>query len=130
MGLEFDFSSVIAKFEELERKAQKEIATNALNAGADVILEGPKGQKETAPKNTGELEESLDKGQVKGTGSKAKINVGIENANEDVVRYGFYQEYGTENMIGKKWMKSAWNNSIKEASEAIKKSIVKDLTSK
>ncbi|WP_270940884.1 HK97-gp10 family putative phage morphogenesis protein [Romboutsia lituseburensis] len=124
MGLEFDFSSVIAKFEELERKAQKDISTNALNKGAEILLEG---QKETVPKDIGELEASLDKGKIKGAGTKAKITIGIENADEDVVRYGYYQEYGSEVMIGKKWMKEAWNKSIKQASEAIKESIVKDL---
>ncbi|MDB8794273.1 HK97 gp10 family phage protein [Romboutsia sp. 1001216sp1] len=127
MGLTHNLQEVLDRLEELERKAQKEIATNALNAGADILLEG---QIETAPEDTGELKKSLDKGKIKGTGTKAKITVGIENASEDVVRYGYYQEYGTENMIGNKWMKKAWNKNIKQASEAIKESIVKDLTSK
>lgn len=127
MGLTCNFQEVIDRLEDLERKAQKDIATNALNKGAEILLEG---QIETAPEDTGELKASLDKGKIKGSGIKSKITIGIENANEDVVRYGYYQEYGSEVMIGKKWMKQAWNKSIKQASEAIKESIVKDLTSK
>lgn len=127
MGLTCNFQDIIDKLEELERKAQKEISTNALNAGADILLEG---QIETVPEDTGELKASLDKGKIKGSGTKSKITVGIESDNKDVIRYGYYQEYGTENMIGKKWMKKAWNKNIKQASEAIKESIIKDLTSK
>lgn len=124
MGLTHNFQDLIDKLEELERKCQKEITSNALNNGADVVLEG---QKETVPKDTGELEKSLDKSKVKGSGTKAKINIGIENAKDREVTYGYYQEYGTENMIGKKWMKKAWNNKAKEALEAIKESIIDDL---
>lgn len=123
MGLEFDFSSVISKFEELERKVQKDISTNALNKGADIML---KAQIDNAPEDTGELKSSLDKKNLK-IGTNASIEVGINSGDEDVIRYGYYQEYGTESIVGNKWMKSAFNNSIKEASEAIKESIIKDL---
>lgn len=124
MGLKYDFSALLDKLEDMEKKIQKDVATNALNKGADVLL---KAQIEKAPLDSGELTASLDKTNIKGNGLKSKINVGIENGDKDTVRYGYYQEYGTENMVGKKWMKSAWNESIKEANEAIKESIIKDL---
>lgn len=115
---------MIDKLDDLERKAKGNIATNALNKGADVIL---KGQIEKAPEDSGKLKSSLDKTGIKGNGTKSKIQIGIENGDKDTLRYGYYQEYGTENMVGKKWMKSAWNDSIKKANEAIKESIIKDL---
>lgn len=124
MGLTYDFGTLLDKLEEMEKKIQKDVAINALNKGADVIL---KSQIEKVPIDSGELTASLDKTNVKGNGNKAKINIGIENGDKDIIRYGYYQEYGTENMIGKKWMKSAWNEGIKEASETIKESIANDL---
>ncbi|CEK33582.1 HK97-gp10 family putative phage morphogenesis protein [Paraclostridium sordellii] len=124
MGLTYDFGTLLDKLEEMEKKIQKDVAINALNKGADVIL---KSQIEKVPIDSGELTASLDKTNVKGNGNKAKINIGIENGDKDTIRYGYYQEYGTENMIGKKWMKSAWNEGIKEASETIKESIANDL---
>ncbi|EQK42913.1 hypothetical protein C672_1857 [[Clostridium] bifermentans ATCC 638] len=124
MGLKYDFSALIDKLDDMEKSIQKDVAKNALSKGADVLL---KAQIEKAPIDSGELVSSLDKTNIKGNGLKAKINIGIENGDKDTIRYGYYQEYGTENMVGKKWMKSAWNEGIKEASDEIKESIVNDL---
>lgn len=124
MGLRYDFSALTNKIENMEKSVQKNVANNALNKGADVLL---KVQIDKVPMDSGELVSSLDKTNIKGNGLKAKINIGIENGDKDTIRYGYYQEYGTENMVGKKWMKSAWNDGIKEASDAIKESIVNDL---
>lgn len=123
MGLEIDFSSVIAKFEELEKRAKQNMSKKALDKGSNIILEA---QKITVSKDTGELEKALDKGKFK-NGVNSSIEIGIESGNEDVTRYGYYQEYGNSNMLGKKWMKIAWNNSIQDASDAIKESIKEDL---
>lgn len=126
MGLEFDFSSVISKFEELERKVQKEISENALNAGADIPLQE---EIDNSPEDTGELKANLGKKNLK-TGANASIEIGVNSSDRDIIARAYYTEFGSEVMIGKKWMKTAFNNSIKEASEAIKESIIKDLTSK
>lgn len=122
MGLECDMSSIMQRFEEMEKKAQKDLSKKALDKGSDIILQS---QKETVPKDTGALEESLEKGNFK-SGNNASVEIGI-NGDEDVVRYGFYMEYGTENMVGKKWMKRAWNDSVNDAAEAIKESLKEDL---
>lgn len=125
MGFEIDFSELIDKLDEIERKLKTEIIDNALEKGADVILES---QKETVPVDTGHLEQSLGKGKISGSGTNKKITVGIEKYGDDEsIRYGYYQEYGTSDMVGKKWMKKAWNKSVSEANKAIGESLAKDL---
>ena len=124
MGLEIDFSTLIDKLDEIERKLKTEIIDNALEKGADVILES---QKETVPVDTGHLEQSLAKGKIIGSGTNKKITIGIENGDDESIRYGYYQEYGTSNMVGKKWMKKAWNKSVSEANKAIGESLAEDL---
>ncbi len=123
MGLEIDFSTLIDKLDEIERKLKTEVIDNALEKGADIILEA---QKETVPVDTGHLERSLGKGEISGSGTNKKITIGIENGDESI-RYGYYQEYGTSNMVGKKWMKKAWNKSVSEANKAIGESLAEDL---
>lgn len=89
MGIDVDFSKLIAKFEKMEKKAQKDLAKQCLEKGSDIILDA---QKSTVPVKTGALLESLDKGNMSGGGTSAKVNVGIENGNEDTVRYGFHDK--------------------------------------
>ena len=124
MGFEIDFSALIDKLDEIERKLKTEVIDNALEKGADVIL---KAQKEAVPVDTGNLQGSLDKGDKTGSGTNRKITVGIENANDELIRYGYYQEYGTSDMVGKKWMKKAWNKSVSEANKVICESLAEDL---
>lgn len=129
MSMIFNFDEVYEKLETLERKASNEIAENALNKGSEPVLEA---QRETVPirkgPKGGKLRRSLDKGKISGSGTRKKIQIGIENAKEREVIYGYYQEHGTSSMIGKKWMKRAWQKSVKKANEEIKKSLVQDLT--
>ena len=124
MGFEIDFSELIDKLDEIERKLKTEVIDNALEKGADIIL---KAQKEAVPIDTGNLQDSLDKGDKTGSGTNRKITVGIENGNEESISYGYYQEYGTSDMIGKKWMKKAWNKSVREANRKISESLAEDL---
>ena len=129
MGISFDFNEIHNKLEELDKRVSNEIGKNALEKGSNIILEA---QTESVPvrKGTegGKLKRSLDKSSIKGTGYKKKIQIGIENAKEREVLYGYYQEYGTSSMIGKKWMKRAFQKSIKNANEEIKNSIIEDLS--
>ena len=86
MGFEIDFSELIDKLDEIERKLKTEIIDNALEKGADVILEA---QKETVSIDTGHLERSLGKGELSGSGTNKKISIGIEDGDEDSIRYGY-----------------------------------------
>ncbi|HBH1807389.1 TPA: HK97 gp10 family phage protein [Clostridioides difficile] len=125
MGLEWNgFNTVQAKLDELGKKAGKEITTKALDEGANVILNG---QKQTVPVDTGNLKSKLGKFDFKGSGSNARVDVGISNNEDRAATYGYIQEYGRTKMNGKKWMKRAWENTIKEANETIKESLIKNL---
>lgn len=124
MGFEIDFGALFDRLEEIEKKASGQAIDNALEKGAEVILEA---QKETVPVDTGHLEQSLAKGKIIGSGTNKKITIGIENEYDESIRYGYYQEYGTSNMVGKKWMKKAWNKSVSEANKAIGESLAEDL---
>lgn len=128
MSLDVDFSEALRTIERMQKKASKEMIDNALEKGAEPIL---KAQQQTVPVgDTGKLKDSLGKDNKSGSGGNRKIKVGIQNANGRAVTYGYYQEHGTRRMLGKKWMKQAWNKSKSQANEEIKKSIVKDLKGK
>lgn len=127
MGFEIDFSELIDKLDEIERKLKTEVIDNALEKGADVILEA---QKEAVPIDTGNLQDSLDKGDKTGSGTNRKITIGIQNTDDESIRYGYYQEYGNSSMNGRKWMKKAWNKSVSEANKVIGESLAKDLFSR
>lgn len=125
MALEWNgFNTLTSKLEEMSKKASKEATDNALNKGADVILEA---QNQSVPVDTSYLKSSLGKFDFKGTGAERKVDIGIASNSDRVVTYGYYQEYGTSSMVGKKWMKKAWEKSVKKASDAIKQSLKDDL---
>lgn len=124
MGIEFDFSQLEQKLVELGNRAGKELTDNALKAGAQVLLAE---QLQVVPRDTGALADSLIIGKIKGTGVKRKILVGIDPARAEAVRYGFYQEYGTDVMLGKKWMKKSWTQSARKANIKIGESLARDL---
>lgn len=139
MGLEFDFSKVKANLMTIQKNARKNIIDKSLDAGAEEIL---KEELENVPVHTpnkknrragGRLKASLGIGKKTGTDLKRKVHVGIQNAQEREVVYGYYQEHGYSKggkaVAGKKWMKRSFNNSIKKANEKIKDVVIKELTS-
>lgn len=116
---------LMSKFQELERKAQKNISDKALNKAGEVVKDKI---KSIAPVGeTGKLRESIEKGKIKGTGSNRKIEIGNMNAGSDVTRYFYYQENGTSIMPAKKFMKRGFQNSAKDANEIIKNIIKEEL---
>ena len=139
MGLEFDYSKVKANLMTIQKNARKNIIDKSLDAGAEEIL---KEELENVPVHTpnkknrragGRLKASLGIGKKTGTDLKRKVHVGIQNAQEREVVYGYYQEHGYSKggkaVAGKKWMKRSFNNSIKKANEKIKDVVIKELTS-
>jgi HK97 gp10 family phage protein len=124
MALEHDFTQLMGVLEELEKRVQKEISDEALREGGKILLEQ---QLDTAPRDTGKLRESLIVGRIKGTGAKRKVIVGINPTQYEEVKYGFYQEHGTDVMLGKKWMKRAWQSSVKDANKAVSKTLARRL---
>lgn len=117
--------ALLSKFGELERKAQKDLADKALNKAGDIIKEeiqsiAPEGE-------TGKLKSSIEKGNLKGSGTSRKIEVGNLNADSEVTRYFYHQENGTTVMPAKKFMKRGFQNSVSDADKAIKKVIREEL---
>lgn len=131
MGLNTDFSEALRAINRMQKKASKSMIDNALDKGAEPILDA---QKKNVPVRKGpkggKLKRSLGIGKKKSSGASRKIHIGIQNAQEREVVYGFYQEHGTRRMAGKKWMKKSWNESKKKANEEIKKAIVEELLKK
>lgn len=139
MGLEFDFSKAKANLMILQKNVRKNVIDKSLDAGAEEIL---KEELENVPVHTpnkknrragGRLKASLGIGKKTGTDLNRKVHVGIQNAQEREVVYGYYQEHGYSRggkaVAGKKWMKRSFNNSIKKANEKIKDIVIKELTS-
>lgn len=124
MGLEFDFSKVEKRFNDLERKLQKEIADKALDAAEDAILNS---MIKNVPVDTAELKSNL--GQIKrsGSGISRKTNIGINSEDRSIIERGYYQEYGHTTLVGKHWMKKSFNESKTKANEAIIKILKEEL---
>ena len=139
MGLEFDFSKVKTNLMTIQKNARKNVIDKSLDAGAEIILEE---ERKNVPVHThnkknrragGRLKSSLGIGKKTGTDLKREVHVGIQNAQEREVVYGYYQEHGYSRggkaVSGKKWMKKSFNNSIDKANEKIKDVVIKELTS-
>lgn len=125
MGLKVDgLDALISKFEELERKAQKDIADKALDKAGDIVKDAI---IDEAPEDTGALKNAIDKGNIKGSGTNRSIDVGNINGDSEVTRYWYYQENGTMHMNAKKFTKKGFQNSIDDADKAIKEVIREEL---
>lgn len=117
--------NLLSKFLDLEKKAQSLLADKALDKAGDIIKEeiisiAPEGE-------TGKLKASIEKGNLKGSGTNRTIDIGNLNADSEVSRYFYYQENGTSVMPAKKFMKRGFQNSVKDANEAIKEVIKSEL---
>mgnify|MGYP003370744871 CR=1 FL=1 len=139
MGLEFDFGQIRSNLMAIQKNVRKNVIDKSLDAGAEIMLEE---QQNNVPVHTpdkknrragGRLKASLGIGKKTGADLKRKVHVGIQNAQEREVVYGYYQEHGYSRggkaVSGKKWMKKSFNNSIEKASEKIKDVAIKELTS-
>jgi HK97 gp10 family phage protein len=144
MALEFNFYEVEQKFKELGKKLSEEIMEEALFDGADIVLDE---MKKEVPKDTGNLLAHLDykirqggsgyvtyRGRKRRSNSKRKgalykvVDIGIVNDYLREATYGFYQEYGTRSMVGKKWMKKSFEATNKKATNKIAETIKKELS--
>ena len=123
MALEFNFGDLEQKLNNLSIKASNELTDKALQEGGNVILEE---MNKNVPVDTGLLKSRLDT-KFKGSNINRKIDVGILNNKDRIATYGYYQEYGSRNMTGKKWIKKSWQKSIKEASNKIGEVIVNEI---
>ena len=123
MALEFNFGDLEQKLNNLSRKASNELTDKALQEGGNIVLEE---MNENVPYKTGLLKSRLDT-KFKGSNINRKIDVGILNNKDRIATYGYYQEYGSRRMTGKRWMKKSWQKSIKKASDKIGEVIVNEI---
>ena len=115
---------LLNKFQELEKKAQRNIADKALDKAGDIVKST---MIDLAPEDTGALKSAIDKGNLKGSGTNRKIEVGNINGDSEVTRYWYYQENGTTVMNPTKFTKKSFQNSVSDANEAIKQVIIEEL---
>lgn len=139
MPLEFDFDQVKSNLLTIQKNVRKNVIDKSLEEGAKIILEEEMRNVPVYTPNKknkrkgGKLKSSLGISKKTGTDFKRKVHVGIQNAHEREVVYGYYQEHGYSRggkaIAGKKWMKKSFNKSIKKADEKIKETVVKEITS-
>lgn len=115
---------LLNKFQELEKKAQRNIADKALDKAGDIVKST---MIDLAPEDTGALKSAIDKGNLKGSGTNRKIEVGNINGDSEVTRYWYYQENGTTVMNPTKFTKKSFQNSVSDANEVIKQVIIEEL---
>ena len=121
MSLDFDFTGLEKKLQNLSKKASRETIDEALKAGGEVLLDE---MRKNVPVRTGELKSSLGEIRKSGTGVKRKSVIGINSDDRKTVERGYYQEHGTRRMIG---MKRSSQNSKKEAIQAVANSLKENL---
>ena len=115
---------LLNKFQELEKKAQRNIADKALDKASDIVKST---MIDLAPEDTGALKSAIDKGNLKGSGTNRKIEVGNINGDSEVTRYWYYKENGTTVMNPTKFTKKSFQNSVSDANEVIKQVIIEEL---
>ena len=124
MMLEFDFSELEKKLNEVSKKVGNTTLDEALKSGADVTIDA---MKKTVPVDTGQLRDSLGVIKKTGSGMERKITVGITGKEREIIERGYYQEHGTRRMVGKKWMKKASENSEEDALDSIKNTLAEEI---
>ena len=124
MMLEFDFSELEKKLNEVSKKVGNTTLDKALKSGADVTIDA---MKKTVPVDTGQLRDSLGIIKKSGTGMNRQITVGITGQEREIIERGYYQEHGTRRMVGKKWMKKASENSEEDALDSIKNTLAEEI---
>lgn len=115
---------LLNKFQELEKKAQRNIVDKALDKAGNIVKST---MIDLAPEDTGALKSAIDKGNLKGSGTNRKIEVGNINGDSEVTRYWYYQENGTTVMNPTKFTKKSFQNSVSDANEVIKQVIIEEL---
>lgn len=122
MSLEFDFNECLNALDRLTKRVANQNIDIVLREGAKPMLEG---MRVVVPKgDTGNLERSLGIGNIYTRKGNRQIHIGIINAQEREVVYGYYQHYGTRRMIGKYWINEAYKLNKDRSKEIIKKKLV------
>ena len=124
MGIEFNFEELEDALVGISKKMGEAIIDEALDAGADIVLES---MNKYVPVDTKALKKSL--GEIKKEGSKTnrKIHLGSTSTDRSIVERAYYQEYGNSSMNCKKGMKKSYYHSKDKAIKAIGDSLAENL---
>lgn len=112
MGLEFDFSGLTSRFDNMAKKMQNVTLDKALDAGKKPILDT---MERNVLVDTSELKDNLGEIKKQGSGTARKSIIGINSEDRNVIERGYYAEYGTERQAASHWMKRSFNESKEQA---------------
>jgi HK97 gp10 family phage protein len=107
----------------MERIAQAgrdvdQVAGQALEEGAEVLLEG---MRKRVPKDTHNLEENLERTEVRQDGNVSYVDVGLsKDADAKTARYGNAQEYGSSNMQAQPYIRPTLDEDMSKARKAMR----------
>lgn len=125
MGMStLDCKALQDRLNNMSKKASAKEMDKVLDKGDKVVLEA---MRETVPKDTGELSDSLGKIKRKGSGFNRTSVIGIATDDREVIERGYYQEHGTRRMAGKKWIKRGFRKAKEDAVAAMKKELKENL---
>jgi len=116
------FEEYLEKLAAAGRDVDKDIH-KALNAGADVAVDG---MRRRVRKDTHNLEQHIDKTEVRQDGNYSFVEVGVLHADEDTSRYGNAQEYGTSSMPAQPYIRPTMNEDAGKIKKAMKESLIED----
>ena len=124
MGMTFDCKALQERLNNMSKKASAKEMDKVLDKGDKVALEAI---RETVPKDTGELHNSLGKIKRKGSGFNRTSVIGIATEDREVIERGYYQEHGTRRMAGKKRIERGFRKAKDDAITAMKKELKENL---
>lgn len=124
MALEFDFSNLNKRLEEMATKTQTKTLDKVLDVGKEPILEE---MRNNAPIDTHELQNSLDEIKRSGSGVKRISRLGIKSDDKSIQARGFYSEYGNERQVATHWMKKSFAKARGQAKEKMIQALKEEL---
>lgn len=94
------------------------VADEALAAGGDVLLDG---MIQRVPKDTGNLQDHLERSEPEQDGNFHSVTVGLsKSADAETARYGNAQEFGTSSMAAQPYIRPAIDEDMKSARAKMK----------
>lgn len=108
----------------MAKKASSKEMDKVLDKGDKIILES---MRETVPKDTGELHDSLGKIKRIGSGFNRTSVIGIATNDRKVIERGYYQEYGTRHMMGSNWIERGFQRAKGKAVTSMKDELKRNL---
>ena len=124
MGMTFDCKELQDRLNNMSKKAGTKEIDKVLDKADKVVLES---MRDSVPKDSWELHDSLGKIKRKGSGFNRTSVIGITSDDRDVIERGYYQEHWTRRMAGKKWIKKGFRKAKDDAVTVMKKELKENL---